>query len=269
MNTIPDWERLSRQFYISNTSHPEAVYRIAFTRLFTKEGMQELLEYYAPLLKAPDTQPAATFLCSWLTGIPLAVQYYLSVEQTGLKLDPDRLTLEMYMSGPYCQFSFYTEELKMEQLSASCSADQRITFRDQHLHAVYSDILRPLVEQMADLCGDHARIYWRQMPARFHYYTDQWKKEITDEPILQTIDRDLHYVVSGMPAEVFGLSRNPLHVPPRHTLNIDGTGETILRSACCLFHQMEDGEYCFNCPKISEAAREERRLAYQSKEGNG
>jgi len=267
MNTIPNWERLSRQFYITNEPHPEAIYRQPFTELFTREGMEKLLQYYAPLLKAEDLQPAATFLCSWLTGIPLAVQYHLSVEQQALMLDPKQMTLELYMSGPYCQFAFHVNHLDIEQLPAPVVVDQRQDSRDRHLDAVYSDILRPMMEQMTEICGDHARMYWRQMPARFHYYTNQWKNGIEDEQVVQMIDRDLHYVMSEMPAEIFGLTRNPLHVPPRHTINIDGTGETILRSACCLFHRMEDGEYCFNCPQISETVREERRLAYQSREG--
>ncbi|ANF96921.1 (2Fe-2S)-binding protein [Paenibacillus bovis] len=266
MNTIPDWERLGRQFYITNEPHPSAIYRQSFTELFTRAGMQQLLQYYAPLLKAEDLQPAATFLCSWLTGIPLAVQYHLSVEQQGLTLDPAQMTLEMYMSGPYCQFAFHVNELSVEQLPVPAADDQHHKARDHYLHTVYRNILRPMIQQMTEVCGDHARMYWRQMPARFQYYTNQWKNWIDDDQIVQTIERDLHYVINGIPAEIFGLSRNPLNVPPRHTLNIDGTGETILRSACCLFHRMEDGEYCFNCPKISEAVREERRLAYQSRE---
>ncbi|WP_411342458.1 (2Fe-2S)-binding protein [Paenibacillus sp. WLX1005] len=257
----PDWEQLRQQFYIVNEPQPDVLYRIPFVELATPQGMKSFLEDYAPRLGAPDLVPAATFFCSWLTGLPLAVQYYLSVHQTAMRLSLQQLTLNVYMSGAYCQFAFEADTLWLEPVSGD-----RDLLRYHTVAAMYEDILRPLLESMAAVTGEHVRMLWRQIPARYYYFVQLWQQQM-EEPVRIRLEQDLNYVLNELPADVFALSRNPLRVPPRYTDNLERSGQVLIRSACCLYHKMDGGEYCFNCPKVSEDVREERRLAYESKEG--
>lgn len=284
----PDWEQLRQQFYIVNQPPPDAIYQIPFVELATPQGMKSFLEEYAPRLGASDLAPAATFFCAWLTGLPLAMQYYLSVHQTGMHVSLEQLTLHMYMSGAYCQFAFEVETLSLQSLSAkhevadenrvsddhaarhivyeSPSNGDREPFRYEVVAAMYTEVLRPLLKCMAEVTGEHVRMLWRQLPARYYYFVALWQQQ-AEEPVKSRLEQDLHYVLHELPADVFALSRNPLSVPPRYTDNLERNGQVLIRSACCLYHQMDDGDYCFNCPKLSEDTREERRLAHSLKEG--
>ncbi|MGV7116815.1 (2Fe-2S)-binding protein [Paenibacillus kyungheensis] len=261
-----DRDMLKAKFYLIMEPHPDAIYSASFAELSTVEGMKKFLQFYAPLLTAPDTEPAGTFFCSWLGRIALAEQYYLSFYNRSIALDLENLTMDMYESNGYCQFAFRIQQWSEEQ-GTGASAEREI-FRQTHLKQLYQQTLRPLIEAISTVTGAHARVFWRQFPSQFNYFIQAWQEEASSTTIVEQIKEDHHYVTTQMEAETFGLSRNPLHIPTRYTTSIQGDQSIPLKSACCLYHRMDDGDYCFSCPKLSETDRDERRLAYQSKEGN-
>lgn len=263
----PDLDRewLKANFYITMEPHPNAIYSASFTELSTVQGMETFLKSYASFLKAPDTEPAGTFFCSWVGRIALAAQYYLSFYNKGIALEPENLTVDMYRSNGYYQFAFRIHQWN-EHKAPSLPAEREL-FRQKQLEKVYRQTLRPLIEAMVTVTGANPRVFWRQLPGQFNYFIQSWQKEASSEHIVHQIIEDHRYVTTEMSAEPFGLSRNPLHVPVRYTTNMQGTDTISLKSACCLYHRMEEGDYCFSCPKLSETDRDERRLAYQSQEG--
>lgn len=260
-----DHDMLKTKFYIIMEPHPDAIYSASFTELSTVDGMEKFLQFYAPLLKAPDTEPAGTFFCSWLGRIALAAQYYLSFYNKGIALDLENLTVDMYESNGYCQFAFRVHQWR-EQQGSSIPAEREV-FRQEQLEQLYQQTLRPVVEAISAVTGAHARVFWRQFPSQFNYFVQTWQEEASSPEIVEHIQEDHRYVTAEMNAEPFGLTVNPLNIRTRYTTSIQGNQQIPLKSACCLYHRMDDGDYCFSCPKLSETDRDERRYAYQQKEG--
>ena len=73
-------------------------------------------------------------------------------------------------------------------------------------------------------------------------------------------------VLTSLPAELFGLRRNPYVHEPVYIDNPYRPGTTMMmRSACCMYYCREDGAKCYNCPGLSEAERESMRTAILAK----
>ncbi|ASA21748.1 (2Fe-2S)-binding protein [Paenibacillus donghaensis] len=66
------------------------------------------------------------------------------------------------------------------------------------------------------------------------------------------------------PLRAFGLAKNPFNVVIRRIEAIDDPAKKVMmRNRCCLYYRIEGGQYCYNCPRLKEAERAERRTEYR------
>ncbi|WP_339314672.1 Fe-S oxidoreductase [Paenibacillus sp. FSL R10-2734] len=246
-----------------HSSPPEgALYSFSTMKLTEEENLKAFVQCYGPLLKALDDKVVAAYFANWFSNVALSLQYSLSKYSSALDLSLSNLLLHLVPTERSCWITFSVEEVRF--IPAPTHQREREDWCKEILTTFYRDTAAPLIRLISEVCGLAIGEVWGQMPTKFNYYFEVWEKEISDCNQLQQLREDYHYLMHGLPAEVFGLSRNPFLVTVRNVESLTDSEATIqLRNRCCLHYLTIDGDYCYRCPRIKEEERASRRLEYR------
>ncbi|MDF2837810.1 MAG: hypothetical protein K0Q63_3450 [Paenibacillus sp.] len=122
------------------------------------------------------------------------------------------------------------------------------------------DMIKPFIESIAQAGGLKGEMIWSQFGAQLLSTMEYVQNQLAMSELVEHIKEDAA-VIQALEPELFGRRRNPFVHKPRFVDNPwsppDGT--FILRSACCMFDHREDGEKCYNCPRMLPEERDERR----------
>lgn len=253
------------KFGVTQTVRSDSLYVMEGSLLASDAGMRELLDVYAPLMKALDLGAAGAYATGRLSSLCAAVQYMVAHDVL-IDLSPERWRLELsWHEEGYCQFRYV---LKDVQLLEGPDPGKREEWRERVLSGFYREQVRPFVEAVHRVSGMDTGHLWRLFPSRLRYAVDSFCSSAESSLMHEKYEDDWSFLTTKLEPEVFGRNRNPLDMELRTVIYPGKPGEpdkTLwMKTACCCYYHTEGGKYCYTCPRMSDREREERMEALRA-----
>ncbi|MBW4080519.1 (2Fe-2S)-binding protein [Paenibacillus sp. S150] len=260
-------EALTQELISKFDLHPappaEALHSFKATELVQEEGARTFIACYRPLMKALDDKAAGAYFGSYFSSVALAVQYSISVYSSVPAISLSNLTVHLIPADGYCRIAFSLQDWNIQ---AAPAEESRESWRNEILAGFYSDTAAPLLCSMSEASGLSLGEIWGQLPTKFNYYIELFTAGLQNSKLLYTLQEDYSYLKDGLPAEVFGLKRNPFLVKVRRIEALADPEQTVqIRNRCCMYYRTEGGSYCYTCPRLKEEERVIRRVEFRKK----
>ncbi|ULO10109.1 (2Fe-2S)-binding protein [Paenibacillus sp. 19GGS1-52] len=253
---------LSSKFDLHTTPPEGTLHSFVALELTNEENMRAFVGTYRPLMKALDDRAVAAYFANWLSTLALAVQYSLTFYLSVPVINLSNLQIHLIPANGYCRVAFSLKGWRMTE--APIDEVGREAWRDEVLVLFYRDTMAPLLNKMAEVGGLPMSEVWGQLPTKFNYYIEILAKEMGDPSLVHRLYQDYQYLVKDVPAEVFGISRNPFQVLVRTIEDIADPDKNVqMRNRCCLYYRTDGGSYCYTCPRLKEEERAARRTNYR------
>ncbi|WP_053372095.1 (2Fe-2S)-binding protein [Paenibacillus sp. FJAT-27812] len=259
---------LESSFNLTVNKPEELVFSCLASELLDENKMKSLLELYTPMIKGTEPSVGEVYMAGWFRGPMLGLIYTLSAWNKVPDLSLDNLSAQIYKAY-YNEEQYYEVSFLMHNadlIAAPEQTDDSTEWATEKLMIFFEHTVRPVFETIAKAGTLNAGMLWSQLPTSLAYYHERLMNGEDSEHVKQAAER-IFGIVKSLEGAVFGRSKNPLDVKFRMTESLgDPDKQVRLKSACCLYYLVEDGNYCFTCPKIKEDVRIEKRAAYRSKQ---
>ncbi|WP_436663997.1 (2Fe-2S)-binding protein [Alicyclobacillus acidoterrestris] len=257
------FEEAEWYFRLTTKDQENVSYEVRVNDLVTDQHqMLCFLEMYQSQIGTADMHVPAVAFCKWFSLVAAGFQYFVSVENSAVDLSPGNLTIQAYPVGDYTFFSF-----KVHRDTATRAPEdgaQRNVWRERAFAAFYGDTVRPVIDRLAEQAGIGAGQLWGQFPPKLMWFIDVVSKEM-DGGLQQRIEEDYQYLISEVDPRVFGRKRNPFAIRWKTVESMeDPRKQVYLQPTCCMNYRLEGIDYCYTCPRLTEAERAERREAFRS-----
>ncbi|MCP3773058.1 ferric iron reductase [Paenibacillus sp. MZ04-78.2] len=249
---------LEAQFFFIRELPDEGELSVKLSQLFECRHVDMLLTNYGKYIRALDEQAPATYFSSWLGTLCAAQQHMISRHDAAFDFSPGNLTANLYLKEGRPMFGFRLHDAR----TLSVPEGDRTEWRRQVLSALYGETLRPLLASLAQAAGLDAGQLWGQIATRMYYARDMAVAQADSEELRAKLTEDFQALLSDLPPDVFGRPRHPLDVKFRYVDDPRKPGEQLrMKVSCCLAYKTDtDHGYCYTCPRMSSAEREERKL---------
>ncbi|MHA6484073.1 (2Fe-2S)-binding protein [Paenibacillus sp. strain BS8-2] len=168
------------------------------------------------------------------------------------------MTFQLEQHDDHAHIGYRLDKLDIVPLPAD--ENERQTFLNSAWPQWIAEMIKPFVEGIARAGGLKAEMIWGQFGAQLLSTLEYVSSNLGVPALVARIEADLP-LLQALDPECFGRRRNPFIHKPRYVDNPwsppDGT--YMLRSACCMFDHREDGQKCYNCPRMLPEERDERR----------
>ncbi|MBY9079259.1 (2Fe-2S)-binding protein [Paenibacillus sp. HN-1] len=245
------------QLFDIHTAVPEgAAYSFSAREIAEPEGMDRFMDIYVPMMKALERKAAGAYLANWIASPALALLYGLSAGGAAVGMELSSLTLHLIPSKGYCRVAWSVGEWIETPLGEDREAQKGDIV--SVLKQFYQETAGPLIREASRASGLSITDAWGQLPTRFNYYESMLEREESDPTTVRF--RESYQLLKDLPADIFGLHRNPFKVEVRYTEDIADPGKRVqIRNRCCLYYCTEGGSLCYICPRVSERERNRRR----------
>ncbi|NEN80930.1 (2Fe-2S)-binding protein [Paenibacillus elgii] len=249
---------LETQFFFIRKLPDEGELSVKLSQLFERRHADMLLVKYGKHIRALDGQAPATYFSSWLSMLCAAQQYMIGRYDAAFDFSPGNLTVNLYLKEERPMFGFRLHDAR----TLSVPEGDRAEWRRQVLSALYGETLRPLLAALAQAAGLDAGQLWGQIATRMHYAHEAALAKADSEELRAKLTEDFQALLSDLPPDVFGRPRHPLNVKFRYVDDPRNPGEQLrMKVSCCLAYKTDTSHgYCYTCPRMSSAEREERKL---------
>ncbi|CAM3467741.1 MULTISPECIES: (2Fe-2S)-binding protein [Saccharibacillus] len=261
LNPEFDPDLLLPQFYMSAEPRAGAEMTMKLAELSAQGGAERFLRLFAEVLKAPDLQAAVTYFCSWYSGVAAASLYFPAAAGLRPDLSADNLSVQLFRLENGHMLNFFIDSRAAEP--APADEAERDAWMREGLRLFYGETCRELFGQFAALSGLPPGMIWAQLPGRMDYFASLWRSHPEFGPMLaphrERLERGYEQLKTLEP-ELFGRKKNPFDLRFRYVEHLTDPEQRIqLRPSCCLYHMLPGAQYCYNCPKLNERDRAERR----------
>ncbi|WP_340014773.1 (2Fe-2S)-binding protein [Paenibacillus sp. FSL K6-1318] len=239
----------------------EPVFGMPLILLRHPENAKLMLEAYNKHLRADSLRSAAVYFMHSVRGLVLGIHYMTSMCDASLNISLEniQLQLEVQEGRPVPHFQLVDATEHAHPGSVINGVEDASHWRNELLTAYYGEQLRPLIEGVA-LAGEaNTGQMWAQLASILRWFkTTVVKMDITESE-REAVIQGYEHVIS-LPPEILGLRKNMLSFKPVEIANPHQPGETMLmKPTCCLHYQVYGGQnYCYSCPKLTKAERQER-----------
>ncbi|NUU77052.1 hypothetical protein [Paenibacillus xylanilyticus] len=246
---------------ITTEASMESVYEMPMAALRQPEKAREMLEVYNKHLQAESIRSAAVYFMHSVRGLMLGVHYMTALCDTWVDLSLENMNLQLEVKDGRAAFCFQlVDGTEYPHPSPVCPTDTtKISWRTDVLTSYYREQLRPLIEGVASAGDANLGQMWSQLASMLRWYKTTALQMNIEEAEREAVIEGYEHVIA-MPADLLGLKKNVLSFKPVEIDNPHQPGETMLmKPVCCLHHQVYGGQnYCYSCPKLSKAERQER-----------
>lgn len=254
---------LEQYFSIFETKREHAILSLPASELVTSEGIARFVSVYQPLLKGFYPTVTATFFCSYLASLSAGVQYCLSIENRALEVSLDQVTVEIIPEPTYYRIGFIVPQNNLQ--AAPEDEEARRQWRAQILTRYYDQTANALVQAFATGTGINPGQLWGQFPGIFDYFMETLLGMSEVQHRHQHLQEDYHFLTQELDPQVFGRKKNPFQLKARFIEALMDPNKSVrIRGSCCLYFQTQEGEYCYNCPRISEEGRALKKQRFQT-----
>lgn len=214
----------------------------------------ELLRATSPLLPASFAGLAANHLVSTLLIV-------LAQHDAVLALTPDRLKLQIGVNGSYPRIGF----MLLDPMPSAVPAGDRGAFVRDAFERLLRGTVVPFVQTVSAAAGVKPALIWNQAAGQTYFLRDAVRRREAREDVRARFEHDFA-MLTNLPVELFGQRRNPYRHTPVYIDNPFQPGtQMMMRSACCMYDRREGGAKCYNCPGMTETARDAMRKAIAAK----
>lgn len=262
MNTIGNiLDLIAERFDLTTTKREQVVFSCPASDLLDAGKMKRLLDMYTPMVKGKDQSVGEVYMTGWFRGPMLGLIYMLAVGNQAVNLSLDNLTVQLfkacYNNKEYyrCEFLIHRTELE----NGPEDPQHYEQWAQEKMGCFYEFTVRPVLESIAAAGTLKAGMLWSQLPTSLEYGHELLMKSDASDTAKQRAER-INGLIKSLDGERFGRTKNPLDVKFRMTESMDDSNKQVrMKYACCLYYLVEDGYYCFTCPRMKESEREERR----------
>ncbi|MEJ8305273.1 (2Fe-2S)-binding protein [Saccharibacillus sacchari] len=249
------------QFYMSAEPKPDACAEATLAELSTREGAEPFLQAFADVLQAPNLQAAVTYFCSWFSGTVAASLYFPAVAGLRPDFSAQNLSAQLFrLENGGHSFNIVIHNRSAERAPTDNARD---AWTVEGFQAFYGKTCRTLFENFAAVSGLAVGMIWAQLPGRLNYFAETWRTHPEIGPMLaphrDRLEKAYEQLKTLQP-DTFGRKKNPFDLRFRYIEHpTDPSAQIQMRPSCCLYHTLPGAEYCYNCPKLTEKDRAERR----------
>lgn len=263
METTPaiDFSLLKTYFHISpeGADHPELTLPAA--ELLEAAPMLDLLQRTQQQYKALDLELPASFIGLSLYGLTAAQLILLAQYDVWVDLSLDNLDFQHEAHDDHAHAGYKLRELRTQSVPTGAERASFIVTAWTHQ---FQQTVVPLIENVARQAGVKPQMIWSQFGGRQSFLRDYIHENIQHEALLARFD-DEDRRLSELPADLFGMRRNPYIHNPRRIASPYTEGKTvIIRSSCCMYYKREEGRKCYNCPMLTDTERESMKQTIQT-----
>lgn len=253
-----DFQVLDRALSIVTEQRPNALLTIPAAQLPEREHAERLLTVYQEQIKGRDVQVASTYYAACWRVIPAALLHMVANCEGSANFSLSNLTVQIDHANNYPRFYFVLNDPSVKPWPES---DESSSWRREVLGGLVRDTLRPVMETASEISGLPVAQLWGQMPLGVEFYLDYVADQLGLPALKEPMKEQFEYFSTALEAEWFGLKRNPFHVKKIWLDDPYRPGEqTRMKPTCCLAYRTDTGHgYCYGCPKLSKAEREEKR----------
>lgn len=234
-------------------------FELAASELLESDSAREALQFSGRIYKAIGDELAASMLGTTLFRLCAGSMVIMARSDVALDLSLNNLKLQINDHGDYAGFGFQIREVRSTPLPEA--AGTRETFVRSALAELFKQTITPVVQAISAAGSIKPGIIWAQAGALMISFASTFAAKEADEEVVARFNGCLSILTEQLSGELFACRRNPFAHNPRY---IDSPyqpgGKLIIRSGCCMFYCRENGEMCYNCPKLTPEQREERRL---------
>ncbi|MBD2868066.1 hypothetical protein [Paenibacillus arenilitoris] len=228
--------------------------------------LKKLLELYTPMVKGTEQAVGEVYMTSWFRGPMLGLLYMLSAWNRSLDLSLDNLTVQIY-SSVYNGKSYYRCGFLMDRSEwreGPAEQDANAEWAKEEISRFFEHTVRPVFETIASVGTQKTAMLWSQLPTSLEYGFDLMMNSEESESVKELARRN-YGLAKALEGERFGRSKNPLDVKFRMTESMTEEGKQVrMKFGCCLYYLVEDGYYCFTCPRLKESERDRRRAEFRA-----
>ena len=251
-----DLELLEKQFYITLRGYEQPVFTMPAESLLERVQVVKAVEAGSAIVRATGYELGVSYTGLALHSLVAAACFLYAYNRRWLDLSLGNLEFQLERHDDHAHLSFKLRE--MTEIAIP-DADGEEWFR-QSLDRYIREQLAPAVRSVAESCGLKGELIWGQYGARFAYYMKHVAENEANDDIRERFAAAAR-ILKELPPEAFGRRRNPFVHTPRYIDSPYKPGATMmLRSSCCMWYCKEDGVKCYNCPKLTSAERDARRV---------
>lgn len=253
-----DFDVLDRALSIVTEPRSNAMFTIQADQLPDREPAERLLTVYQEQIKGQDIQVAATYYAACWRVIPAALLYMVASCEGGADFSLANLTVQIDVVNDYPRFYFVLNDPSVRPWPEKAGLP---VWRREVLGGLVRDTLRPVMETASEISGLPVGQLWGQMPLGVEFYLDYIADQLGMPALKEPMREQFEYFSAILEPEWFGLKRNPFNVKKIWLDDPYRPGEqTRMKPTCCLAYRTDTGHgYCYGCPKLSKAEREEKR----------
>jgi len=253
-----DFKFLENRLFFTQHDISNAVLSIHAAELLHQDEMDRFIRAYMQIIKTDDPAAAGTYFFSWFRAVCLAQQYAVSVHDASLDLTLSNLTVQIYPKNNAYWFAFRCNDIREYHAPSGC----RKTWLKEVFTSLYRDQVRPLIESVSRSARVNNGLLWGQFPTGFHHYLDLFQEHVGDDSKRRQIEDDYRFLRKELEGAVFGRKKNPFDAKIRLIENPWEPGKHLhMKTACCMYYRTEGGDYCYTCPRLTEAERDGRKAA--------
>lgn len=125
----------------------------------------------------------------------------------------------------------------------------------------YREQFNILVETIAEQAAVKPDLIWNQYAARLTYMQDFLLGFETRPEVRERLLTGYQVLTEAIEPAAFDRRRNPFrHLKPIYLDSPYEAGQTVLmRSSCCMYYCRDGGVLCYNCPRMKEEDRQQRK----------
>ncbi|MBP3963283.1 hypothetical protein [Paenibacillus lignilyticus] len=241
---------------VSPTGAATPSFEMPATDFSRVDAVKKAIEIASLTARATGPELAASFIGGSLFNLCKARLLLLSRYNILLDMSLDKLTFQMEDFGTYNMFGYKLHEVRYTVLPDD--ADRGELVRDA-LEADFRDVVGPILNALASAGNLKPAVIWMQFGSMLANMITTFEAKETHDAVRERFAHDCKVLTEQLEPGLFGSRRNPFAHKPRY---VDSPyqlgGKTMIRSGCCMYHCREDGDMCYNCPKLTTSQREER-----------
>ncbi|RAP78320.1 hypothetical protein [Paenibacillus montanisoli] len=201
---------------------------------------------------------AASFIGGNLFGLCALRLLFLAQYNAVLDLSLDKMTFQIEHFGTYNLFGF---KLGDDYSFTGVPEDaERGDYVQAILEHDLKSVVAPMLNALASAASMKPGIIWIQYGSMLATLMNMVEAKETQSEVLQRFKHDCSVLLERMDTSIFGSNRNPFAHTPRYIDNpYQPGGKMMIRSGCCMYYCREDGDMCYNCPKLTAPERDARR----------
>ncbi|WP_416148011.1 (2Fe-2S)-binding protein [Salipaludibacillus sp. HK11] len=233
----------------SGEMNQHSQYSLHTSSFRTRNGVESYCNWYAIAVDAPSFDVVGTFWASRLGRYVAFVHWCIS---RGITLEQDWDIDILYLKNEASREPSIHYVVKMVAFHPEDNGDKNV-----QLHDFYQNYLSPMIHTVANVCEIKSSMLWGQLVQSIPYFLKEVSK-FESEVMAETITSSWEYMKETAPAHVFLEEKNPF---PYRSLEIANPKNAAVpmqtKAACCLYFKLS-GNYCYSCPRLTPAKRQEK-----------